>query len=171
MAIQIKVQSSSPLVMSGSNKANKNQEEKEEKENQFLVSGSQVVELPRLNMGQLELATSDDAERFVRHVIHDEKMMGWPSTGDFKNEGFVIQPTSTTRARVILLIDHPDALTLLAMYSKTYEHIGYKLVIDEGTYFRSGFILSGKDSKKHDETNKASDEATHTLNSYGMEVA
>ena len=171
MTIQIKILRTSPLVMSGNNKTNRNQTEEEGNENQFVVSGSQVVELPRLNIGQLELAMSDDAERFVRHVIHAEKMMGWPSTGDFKNEGFVIQPTSPTRARVILLIDHPDALALLAMYSKTYEHIGYKLVIDEGTYFRSGFILGGNDSEKNDEKNKATEEATHTLNSYGMEVA
>jgi hypothetical protein len=157
--------------MSVKSRTSKNEAEKEEKQNHFLVSGNQVLELPRLSMGQLDLAMSDDAERFVRHTIHNEKMMGWPDTSDFKSEGFVIQPTSTNRARVILLIDHPSALTLLAMYVKTYEHIGYELVIDKDTYFRSGFILGEKDSNKKEEISKASDEAVQTLDSYGMEVA
>jgi hypothetical protein len=157
--------------MSAKNRTSKGEAEKEEKQNHFVVSGNQVLELPRLNMGQLGLAMSDDAERFVRETIHNEKMMGWPDTSDFKSEGFVIQPTSSNRARVILLIDHPNALTLLAMYVKTYDHIGYELVIDKDTYFRPGFILGEKKSQKKEENDKASDKAIQTLGSYGMEVA
>ena len=79
-------------------------------------------------------------------------------------------------AKVLLVIDHPNALFLLAMYNRTYSHFGLRLIIDETTVFRSPFIDSdssgGSGTTEGSGNQSKSDvEKFDTLDTFGMEVA
>jgi hypothetical protein len=164
----------SPIIMS-TNIINTHEERKEGKALKlFSVSDGQKMELPTLSMRQLQLATSDEAALFVREVLHDERTIGWPSTDDFKREGFIIQPITNRAAKVILVMNHPSALTLLALYVKTYEHIGFDLAIDANTFFRTQFVLEEDENSakaSEQEPSERNIDATQSLESFGMEVA
>ena len=129
--------------------------------------GGKVI-LPALDLADMKLATSADAERFVRRGMHDdEKMFGWPNANDFDKTGFIIQVLDGTTARVVLVMDHPEALHLVSMYAATYQHIGFELIIDSATYVAK----RNKSEEDEREEEKAEDKPTVSLDSFGMEVA
>jgi|GEM_PF-2830836 len=127
------------------------------------VYGRKVI-LPPLDLADMKIATSADAEKFVRKGIHDnESMFGWPNANDFDKTGFIMQVLDNTTARVVLVVDHPDALYLVSMYAATYQHIGFELIIDSATYISK--------RNKSEEKEREKKEPTVSLDTFGMEVA
>ena len=145
----------------------KNPNEEDDTSDEIQVYGGKVI-LPALDLADMKLATSADAERFVRRGMHDdEKMFGWPNANDFDKTGFIIQVLDGTTARVVLVMDHPEALHLVSMYAATYQHIGFELIIDSATYVAK----RNKSEEDEREEEKAEDKPTVSLDSFGMEVA
>ena len=53
----------------------------DEKTREYEVNGNQKLTLPLLSIHQLDIAIDEEAERFVKTVIHAEGTFGFPLIG------------------------------------------------------------------------------------------
>ena len=99
----------------------------------FTVFGGKVIQLPVLDMANLQIAASQEAQDFVREQLHAPSTLGFPDTGLFKGHGVIFQPLDATTSHVLLAVDDEMALIMLAMLNHTYQVMGYKLIYDSTT--------------------------------------
>ena len=104
----------------------------------FDVANGKTVTLPELNEEQITAVQSEQYIEYMRNAIHHPTWFGWPdATGDYKKIGFVLQALNHNTARVLLIVNDPSALEMLAMQYCAYVYWGYILHIDKATVLRS----------------------------------
>jgi len=140
-----------------------------------VYDGRELI-LPTLTDREVSIAISSNAEDHIKIGVHSESTIGWVDMVDFRESGVLLQSLDALTAKVLLVIDHPNALFLLAMYNRTYSHFGLRLIIDETTVFRSPFTESDSSgrsgTREGSGTQSKSDvEKFDTLDTFGMEVA
>ena len=128
---------------------------------EYEVNGNQKLTLPLLSLHQLEIATDEDAEQFVKEMIHDEEALGFPLFSMYKKYGIMFQAIDATSARVLLVINDELSLETLAIFNHIYNRIGFNLIIDNMTVFRPRFT---------DEVYETSGENTEEISSQAKEV-
>ncbi len=128
---------------------------------EYEVNGNQKLTLPLLSLHQLEIATDEDAEQFVKEMIHDEEALGFPLFSMYKKYGIMFQAIDATSARVLLVINDELSLDTLAIFNHIYNRIGFNLIIDNMTVFRPRFT---------DEVYETSGENTEEISSQAKEV-
>jgi len=114
-----------------------------------------------LSIHQLEIATDEDAEQFVKEIIHDEGTLGFPLFSIYKKYGIMFQAIDATTAHVLLIINEKLSLETLAMFNHIYNRIGFNLIIDNMTVFRPRFT---------NEVYETSGENTEEISSQAKEV-
>ena len=125
---------------------------------EYEVNDNQKLILPLLSIHQLEIATDEDAEQFVKEMIHDEGTLGFPLFSIYKKYGIMFQAIDATTAHVLLIINEKLSLETLAMFNHIYNRIGLNLVFDKMTVFRPRY------------TNETSAENTEQKPSQAKEV-
>ena len=125
---------------------------------EYEVNDNQKLILPLLSIHQLEIATDEDAEQFVKEMIHDEGTLGFPLFSIYKKYGIMFQAIDATTAHVLLIINEKLSLETLAMFNHIYNRIGLNLVFDKMTVFRPRY------------TNETSAENTEQKPSQGKKV-
>jgi hypothetical protein len=125
---------------------------------EYEVNDNQKLILPLLSIHQLEIATDEDAEQFVKEMIHDEGTLGFPLFSIYKKYGIMFQAIDATTAHVLLIINEKLSLETLAMFNHIYNRIGLNLIFDKMTVFRPRY------------TNETSAENTEQKPSQGKEV-
>ena len=125
---------------------------------EYEVNDNQKLILPLLSIHQLEIATDEDAEQFVKEIIHDEGTLGFPLFSIYKKYGIMFQAIDATTAHVLLIINEKLSLETLAMFNHIYNRIGLNLVFDKMTVFRPRY------------TNETSAENTEQKPSQGKKV-
>jgi hypothetical protein len=125
---------------------------------EYEVNDNQKLILPLLSIHQLEIATDEDAEQFVKEVIHDEGTLGFPLISMYNKYGIMFQAIDATTAHVLLIINEKLSLETLAMFNHIYNRIGLNLVFDKMTVFRPRY------------TNETSAENTEQKPSQGKKV-
>ncbi len=128
---------------------------------EYEVNDNQKLILPLLSIHQLEIATDEDAEQFVKEMIHDEGTLGFPLFSIYKKYGIMFQAIDATTAHVLLIINEKLSLETLAMFNHIYNRIGFNLIIDNMTVFRPRFT---------DEVYETSGENTEEISSQAKEV-
>jgi len=128
---------------------------------EYEVNDNQKLILPLLSIHQLEIATDEDAEQFVKEMIHDEEALGFPLFSMYKKYGIMFQAIDATSARVLLVINDELSLETLAIFNHIYNRIGFNLIIDNMTVFRPRFT---------DEVYETSGENTEEISSQAKEV-
>ena len=128
---------------------------------EYEVNDNQKLILPLLSIHQLEIATDEDAEQFVKEIIHDEGTLGFPLFSIYKKYGIMFQAIDATTAHVLLIINEKLSLETLAMFNHIYNRIGFNLIIDNMTVFRPRFT---------DEVYETSGETTEEISSQAKEV-
>ena len=103
---------------------------------EYEVNDNQKLILPLLSIHQLEIATDEDAEQFVKEMIHDEGTLGFPLFSIYKKYGIMFQAIDATTAHVLLIINEKLSLETLAMFNHIYNRIGFNLIFDKMTVFR-----------------------------------
>ena len=103
---------------------------------EYEVNDNQKLILPLLSIHQLEIATDEDAEQFVKEIIHDEGTLGFPLFSIYKKYGIMFQAIDATTAHVLLIINEKLSLETLAMFNHIYNRIGLNLIFDKMTVFR-----------------------------------
>ena len=154
----------------------KKTEHKEKPTLSYRVYDGRELILPTLTDREVSIAISSNAEEYIKNGVQSESAIGWVDMVDFRESGVLLQSLDALTAKVLLVIDHPNALFLLAMYNRTYSHFGLRLIIDETTVFRSPFTdsdSSGKSGtpKGSGNQSKSDVEKFDTLDTFGMEVA
>lgn len=154
----------------------KKTEHKEKPTLSYRVYDGRELILPTLTDREVSIAISSNAEEYIKNGVHSESAIGWTDMVDFRESGVLLQSLDALTAKVLLVIDHPNALFLLAMYNRTYSHFGLRLIIDETTVFRSPFTDSdssgGSGTPEGSGNQSKSDvEKFDTLDTFGMEVA
>lgn len=135
-----------------------------------VYDGRELI-LPTLTDREVSIAISSDAEEYIKSGVQSESAIGWADMVDFGKSGVLLQSLDALTAKVLLVIDHPNALFLLAMYNRTYSHFGLRLIIDETTVFRSPFTDSDPSGSSGTPEGKSGVEKLDTLDTFGMEVA
>ena len=125
---------------------------------EYEVNDNQKLILPLLSIHQLEIATDEDAEHFVKEMIHDEGTLGFPLISIYNKYGIMFQAIDATTAHVLLIINDKLSLETLAMFNHIYNRIGFNLIFDKMTVFRPRY------------TNETSAENTEQKPSQGKEV-
>ena len=125
---------------------------------EYEVNDNQKLILPLLSIHQLEIATDEDAEQFVKEMIHDEGTLGFPLFSIYKKYGIMFQAIDATTAHVLLIINEKLSLETLAMFNHIYNRIGFNLIFDKMTVFRPRY------------TNETSAENTEQKPSQGKKV-
>ena len=125
---------------------------------EYEVNDNQKLILPLLSIHQLEIATDEDAEQFVKEIIHDEGTLGFPLFSIYKKYGIMFQAIDATTAHVLLIINEKLSLETLAMFNHIYNRIGLNLIFDKMTVFRPRY------------TNETSAENTEQKPSQAKEV-
>ena len=125
---------------------------------EYEVNDNQKLILPQLSIHQLEIATDEDAEQFVKEMIHDEGTLGFPLFSIYKKYGIMFQAIDATTAHVLLIINEKLSLETLAMFNHIYNRIGLNLIFDKMTVFRPRY------------TNETSAENTEQKPSQGKKV-
>ena len=128
---------------------------------EYEVNGNQKLTLPLLSIHQLEIATDEDAEQFVKEMIHDEEALGFPLFSMYKKYGIMFQAIDATTAHVLLIINEKFSLETLAIFNHIYNRIGFNLIFDNMTVFRPRFT---------DEVYETSGENTEEISSQAKEV-
>tara|TARA_B110000914_G_C15274536_1_gene359154 strand:- start:156 stop:665 length:510 start_codon:yes stop_codon:yes gene_type:complete len=128
---------------------------------EYEVNGNQKLTLPLLSLHQLEIATDEDAEQFVKEIIHDEGTLGFPLFSMYKKYGIMFQAIDATSAHVLLIINGKLSLETLAIFNHIYNRIGYNLIFDNMTVFRPRY---------NDEVYETSGETTEEISSQAKEV-
>jgi len=108
----------------------------DEKTREYEVNGNQKLTLPLLSIHQLDIAIDEEAERFVKTVIHAEGTFGFPLIGMCDKHGLIFQTIDATSAHVLLVINDNSVLDTLAIFNHIYNRIGYNLIIDNMTVLR-----------------------------------
>ena len=103
---------------------------------EYEVNDNQKLILPLLSIHQLEIATDEGAEQFVKEMIHDEGTLGFPLFSIYKKYGIMFQAIDATTAHVLLIINEKLSLETLAMFNHIYNRIGFNLIFDKMTVFR-----------------------------------
>ena len=128
---------------------------------EYEVNDNQKLILPLLSIHQLEIATDEDAEQFVKEIIHDEGTLGFPLFSIYKKYGIMFQAIDATTAHVLLIINEKLSLETLAMFNHIYNRIGLNLIFDKMTVFRPRYT---------NEVYETSGETTEEISSQAKEV-
>jgi len=125
---------------------------------EYEVNDNQKLTLPLLSIHQLEIATDEEAEQFVKEIIHDEAKLGFPLYSMYKKYGIMFQAIDAISAHVLLVINDEHSLETLAIFNHIYNRIGFNLIFDKMTVFRPRY------------TNETSVENTEQMPSQAKEV-
>ena len=112
----------------------------DDKIRQYEVNEDQILTIPLMSIQQMEIATDDEAVRYVKEVVHHEHSYGYPLVEMYKKNGIILHPIDATNAHVLLVINERSVLNTLAIFNHVYNRIGYNLIIDGSTVLRSPFI-------------------------------
>jgi len=120
----------------------------DDKIRQYEVNEDQILTIPLMSIQQMEIATDDEAVRYVKEVIHHEHSYGYPLVEMYKKNGIILHPIDSTNAHVLLVINERSVLNTLAIFNHVYNRIGYNLIIDGSTVLRSPFPSSSDNSNE-----------------------
>lgn len=120
----------------------------DDKIRQYEVNEDQILTIPLMSIQQMEIATDDEAVRYVKEVIHHEHSYGYPLVEMYKKNGIILHPIDATNAHVLLVINERSVLNTLAIFNHVYNRIGYNLIIDGSTVLRSPFPSSSDNSNE-----------------------
>jgi hypothetical protein len=108
----------------------------DKKTREYEVSGNQKLTLPLLSINQMQIVVDEESELYVKELIHDEQSLGFPIISMYQKYGLILQAIDATSAHVLLVINDNSALGTLAILTKIYDRMGYKLIIDKMTVLR-----------------------------------
>jgi hypothetical protein len=120
----------------------------DDKIRQYEVNEDQILTIPLMSIQQMEIATDDEAVRYVKEVIHHQHSYGYPLVEMYKKNGIILHPIDATNAHVLLVINERSVLNTLAIFNHVYNRIGYNLIIDTSTVLRSPFPSSSDNSNE-----------------------
>ena len=138
----------------------------------FNVANGKTITLPELNEEQITAVQSEQYIEYMRNAIHHPTWFGWPdATGDYKTIGFVLQALNHNTARVLLIVNDPSALEMLAMQYCAYVYWGYILHIDKATVLRPDLRQAKDEQSEIEDVDSEIKQRQVKDDVFGMEVA